>query len=141
MIDTWPDVLRLLVLIVGAVASLAASLAGLAWTVGRIFRPWMRNEVREGNEVLYGRLKGNDFKHVEDRIGEGLAGVNQRLDGIDSRLNRMDDRSAKMEARILAAVRETRQSASRFTREALRAEVARARARRKKATSIRDDLG
>ena len=78
---------------------------GLAWTL----RPWMRNEVRDGNEVLYERLKANDFKHVEDRIGDGLAGVNTRLDGLDSRLDRMDSRArddrAAMEARILEAVR------------------------------------
>lgn len=58
---------------------------------------------------LYERLRANDFKHVEDGIGDGLAVVNTRLDGIDSRLDRMDSRArderAAMEARILEAVR------------------------------------
>ena len=101
--------LQWLGLIAGGVLSVAATFAGLAWTLGRIFRPWMRNEVRDGNEALYERVKANDFKHVEDRIGDGLAGVNTRLDGLDSRLDRMDSRArddrAAMEARILEAVR------------------------------------
>ena len=46
----------------------------------------------------------------------------------------------ELKAEVFRAARETRQSASRFTREALRAEVARIRARREKAASGRDDL-
>ena len=46
----------------------------------------------------------------------------------------------ELKAEVFRAARETRQSASRFTREALRAEVARVRARRGKAVSVRDDL-
>ncbi len=46
----------------------------------------------------------------------------------------------ELKAEVFRAARETHQSASRFTREALRAEVARVRARRKKAASSRDDL-
>ena len=46
----------------------------------------------------------------------------------------------ELKAEVFRAARETRQSASRFTREALRAEVARVRARREKAASGRDDL-
>lgn len=46
----------------------------------------------------------------------------------------------ELKAEVFRAARETRQSASRFTREALRAEVARVRARREKAVSVRDDL-
>ena len=78
---TWPEVLPVLVVAVG----IAASLAALAWTLGRIFRPWMRNEVRDGMEALYDRLKANDFRHLEDRMVEGLAGVHQRLDGVEAR--------------------------------------------------------
>lgn len=46
----------------------------------------------------------------------------------------------ELKAEVFRAARETRQSASRFTREALRAEVARVRARREKAAASRDDL-
>ena len=46
----------------------------------------------------------------------------------------------ELKAEVFRAAHETRQSASRFTREALRAEVARVRARREKAASSRDDL-
>lgn len=71
----WDDVLQWLALIAGV----AASLAGVAWGLESIFRPWMRNEVRDGIEALYERVRANDFKHVEDRIGHGLAGVRQAL--------------------------------------------------------------
>ena len=46
----------------------------------------------------------------------------------------------ELKAEVFRAARETDQSASRFTRKALRAEVARVRARRKRAASRRDDL-
>ena len=46
----------------------------------------------------------------------------------------------ELKAEVFRAARETDQSASRFTRQALRAEVARVRARREKAASSRDDL-
>ena len=97
---TWPEVLPVLVVAVGV----AASLVALVWTLGRIFRPWMRNEVRDGVEALYGRLKANDFKHIEDRMVEGLAGLNRRLDGIEARLDRMERRAEAREVRIVAAL-------------------------------------
>ena len=47
----------------------------------------------------------------------------------------------ELKAEVFRAARETDQSASRFTRKALRAEVARVRAQREKAaTPSRDDL-
>ncbi len=62
---TWPDVLRWLVLIMGC----AASLAGLAWVLGRVFfRPWFRNEIREGTALLYRRLTDRSVRHREDRL-------------------------------------------------------------------------
>ena len=46
----------------------------------------------------------------------------------------------ELKAEVFRAARETDQSASRFTREALRAQVARVRAQRGRAASSRDDL-
>ena len=46
----------------------------------------------------------------------------------------------ELKAEVFRAARETDQSASRFTRKALRAEVARVRAQREKTASSRDDL-
>ena len=112
---TWPEVLRWLALSAG----IAASIAGLAWTLGRIFRPWMRNEVRAGNDALYERLQNNDFRHVEERIDRGLQDMGNRIKRVDGRMREdMKDMEARigerldrarqdrkdMEARILAAV-------------------------------------
>ena len=122
---TWPNVLRWLALMVGG----AASLAGLAWTLGRIFRPWMREAAEEATNALYERLKHNDFRHVEDavralgerierveararedraameaRIDKSFHGVNEAFRDVNERLNQMEDRRAAMEARIMAAV-------------------------------------
>lgn len=47
---------------------------------------------------------------------------------------------SELKAEVFRAARETDQSASRFTRQALRAEVARVRAQREKAAASRDDL-
>ena len=46
----------------------------------------------------------------------------------------------ELKREVFRAARETRQTASRFTREALRVEVARVRGRREKAASSRSDL-
>jgi len=115
---TWPEVLRWLALAAG----IAASIAGLAWTLGRIFRPWMRNAARaEADRVsadvqaLYERLKNNDFKHVEDRVDDtvakidrGLQDVGARIERVEARIGERLDRARQdrrdMEARILAAV-------------------------------------
>ena len=92
---TWPDVLQVLALIAGG----AATVAGLAWTLGRIFRPWMREASGEACDALYERLKSNDFRHMEDRIASGLEGVSARLDSMDARLDRMNSRLAASDAR------------------------------------------
>ena len=117
--NDWTEVLRWLALAVG----IAASIAGLAWTLGRIFRPWMRNEVRAGNDALYERLKNNDFRHVEERIErvdarmqEDVKAMEDRLRGdavamearIGERLDRARQDRRDMEARILAAVQRQR---------------------------------
>ncbi len=86
----------------GAVAlaalGIAASLAGLAWTLGRIFRPWIREAAREAADgvraevkALGDKLAANDFPHIEARID--LVEAHGR-----------EDRKA-MEARLLDAIR------------------------------------
>ena len=106
----WSDVARLLAAVAGV---LAAAVAGL-WTLGRMFRPWMRDAAREAAESLYVQLKENDFKLVEDRIDGGLRDVSDRLERVEGRAQAdraalrkdFDDRLGRMEARILEAVRE-----------------------------------
>ena len=106
----WSDVARLLAAVAGV---LAAAVAGL-WTLGRMFRPWMRDAAQEAAESLYVQLKENDFKLVEDRIDEGLRDVSDRLERVEGRAQadraalRKDfgDQLGRMEARILEAVRE-----------------------------------
>ena len=97
---TWPDVLRWLALIAGT----AASIAGLAWTLGRIFRPWMReaaqaaaDDVRAEVKALSDKLATNDFPHMETRIERGLAESRSDLEAMESRLGGRIERS---EARI-----------------------------------------
>ncbi len=101
----WTDVLPVLTVI--------AALLGAAWAWARLSDRTVSRAVekageeakdaaRDAADSLYSRLKENDFKHVEDRIGEGLRGVSERLDRMEARAR--EDRVA-MEARILAAVR------------------------------------
>ncbi len=97
----------------GAVAlaalGIAGSLAGLAWTLGRIFRPWMREAARDAADSVSAEVKAlgdklatNDFPHVEaridlveahgredrkameDRIGNGLAALGERIGLVES---------------------------------------------------------
>ena len=113
--NDWTEVLRWLALAVG----IAASIAGLAWTLGRIFRPWMRNAARaEADRVsaevqaLYERLKTNDFRHVEDRIERVDARMREDVKAMEARIGERLDRARQdrrdMEARILAAVQRWR---------------------------------
>ena len=97
---TWPDVFRWLALIAGA----AASIAGLAWTLGRIFRPWMReaaqeaaDDVRAEVKALSDKLATNDFPHVETRIERGLAEARSDREAMETRIR--GDREA-METRL-----------------------------------------
>ncbi|MDE0650501.1 MAG: hypothetical protein OXI12_09180 [Gammaproteobacteria bacterium] len=96
-----------------AALGIAASLAGLAWTLGRIFRPWMREAAREAADgvraevkALGDKLAANDFPHVEARIDRVEARIGERLDRIETR--RRED-AAAMEARIVAALSERSQ--------------------------------
>ncbi|MCE2422862.1 MAG: hypothetical protein J4G03_06095 [Gemmatimonadetes bacterium] len=105
---TWPEVFRWLALIAGGGASVAA----LAWTLGRIFRPWMRDAAQDAADGLYERLKNNDFHHIE----EGVKALGDRIERVDARRredtaamearigDRIDRMGGRMEARLLAAV-------------------------------------
>ncbi len=97
---TWPDVFPWLALVAGT----AASIAGLAWTLGRIFRPWMReaaqaaaDDVRAEVKALSDKLATNDFPHVETRIERGLAEAHSDREAMETRIR--GDREA-METRL-----------------------------------------
>ncbi len=105
---TWPEVLRWLVLILG-------SGAGLALTLGRVFRPWMRDEARAaGDKVsaevkeLAHKLATNDLPHLEVRlerqivdVREGLSvRIDQVRDDLGTRMDRMDERLDRVDRRV-----------------------------------------
>ena len=110
---TWTEVVPLLTVI--------AALLGAAWAWARLSDRTVSRAVekagkestdatRQATYDLYERLKSNDFTHLEDRIGDGLRGVNARLDRAreDRAALRTDfgGRLERMEARILAAMRQ-----------------------------------
>ena len=80
----WSDILPTVALLVG----LAGSVAGVCWVLLRLFQPFAERAADD----LYERLKGNDFKHVDD----GLKAVGDRIDRVQKdfggRLDRMDKR-------------------------------------------------
>lgn len=98
---TWQDVGPALTVVAGAVAGLL----GVAWTLGRLFRPWMRTEAQAAADkvsaevkALANKLATNDFPHIEAK----LESVEVRL---GERLDRMEARTEKMEARLLNVIR------------------------------------
>ncbi|MDE2877031.1 MAG: hypothetical protein OXQ93_16430 [Gemmatimonadota bacterium] len=108
---TWPGWADVLPTLAAVLATLTA-LAGLVWTLGRIFRPWMRDAARaEADRVsaevkaLADKLATNDFPHVEARI--------------EREADRMESR---MESRMAEARKERREIADAV--EAMRREVA-----------------
>ncbi len=68
--------------IVVSAVGIAASLAGLVWTVGRILKPWMWEASQKACNELYGRLRSNDFHHVE----EAVRAIAERMERIESRM-------------------------------------------------------
>ena len=102
---TWPEVLRWLALILTPLAALV----GVAWTLGRIFRPWVADVARtEADRIgakvdaLADKLATNDFPHLEERIerraAEDRAAMRAHLSAMEerigARLDRMENRLA-----------------------------------------------
>ena len=108
---TWPgwgDMLPSVTLLVTGVT--------LLWAVVRLFvRPVAERAASEAVDGLYDRLKGNDFRHVEDglkglgdRIDEARKDFGQRLKGVETQLEARHDRARQdrkdMEGRLMAAI-------------------------------------
>lgn len=76
---------------------MVAAAVGATW--------WSARASRAAADDLYDRLKDNDFKHIEDwlgqldnRIGRVEERLNGRMDGLEKRLDRVEARlSTRME--------------------------------------------
>ena len=107
--------------------TLLATSAALLWAVVRLLvRPVAERAASEAEkrsaastrlavDGLYDRLKGNDFRHVEDglkglgdRIDEARKDFGQRLKGVETQLEARHDRARQdrkdMEGRLMAAI-------------------------------------
>ena len=108
--------------------TLLATSAALLWAVVRLLvRPVAERAASEAEkrsaastrlavDGLYDRLKGNDFRHVEDglkglgdRIDEARKDFGQRLKGVETQLEARHDRARQdrkdMEGRLMAAIK------------------------------------
>lgn len=108
----WQDVGPALTVLAGAVVGLL----GVAWTIGRLFRPWMRTEARAAADkvsaevkALSDKLATNDFPHIETKIESVEATARADRAAMEARLgkrlDRMEARTEKMEHRLLDAIR------------------------------------
>lgn len=112
----WPDVLPLATVAV----TIAGAVAGLLWTMSRLFRPMAVDVAREACDRLKADLESNHFHDINERLDRMQAGFDARLDrmrvGFDERLNRLDGRinerldrmdrhAEERTARVLEAVR------------------------------------
>ena len=107
--------------------TMLATIAALLWAVVRLLvRPVAERAASEAEkqsaaatriavDELYERLKGNDFRHVEDglqglgdRIDEARKDFGQRLEGVETQLGARLDRARQdrkdMEGRLIAAI-------------------------------------
>jgi len=107
----WSEVLPLL----AAVLAVLAAVLGTVWTLGRIFRPWMKeaareaaDEVRAEVKALGDKLATNDFPHVEARMDKGLKALEERIGRVETRtgaeLAAMEGRIGERLGRIEAAL-------------------------------------
>ena len=101
----WQDAGPALTVAGGAVVGVL----GVAWTLERLFRPWMRTEAQAAADkvsaevkALADKLATNGFPHIEATLESVEARVGQRLD-------RMEARTEKTEARLLDAIRGRRE--------------------------------
>ena len=104
---SWQDAGPALTVVAGAVVGLL----GVAWTLGRLFRPRtrMRTEARAAADKVSAEVKAlanelatNGFPRIDARFESVEARLGQRLD-------RMEARTEKMEARLLDAIRGRRE--------------------------------
>ena len=101
----WQDAGPVPTVVAGAVVGVL----GVAWTLERLFRPWMRTEAQEAADkvsaevkALADKLATNGFPRIDARFESVEARLGQRLD-------RMEARTEKMEARLLDAIRGRRE--------------------------------
>ncbi len=93
--------------VVGVVVAMIVAAVGATW--------WSAKTSRAAADDLYDRLKENDFRHIEDRIGRvedrvtdrmvrEVARLEKRLDRVETRLStRMDEGFRELKALIQGA--------------------------------------
>ena len=84
--------------------TMAAMIAGLLWSLARLFRPMAVEVARDAADRLKADLKANDFHAIDARFD----GVDTRLDGVDKRMDRMDRRIKETRTELSARIKETR---------------------------------
>ncbi len=83
--------------------TMAAMIAGLLWSLARLFRPMAVEVARDAADQLRADLKANDFHAIGlqlDRVDTRFNGVDSRLDGVEKRLDRVDQRFKEVDARF-----------------------------------------
>ncbi len=77
--------------------TMAAMIAGLLWSLARLFRPMAVEVARDATDRLKEDLKANDFHAID-----------ARFDGVNRRMDRMDRRIKETRTELSARIKETR---------------------------------
>lgn len=97
---TWPEWSNVLPSATVAV-TVAGAVAGLLWTLAKLFRPMAVEVARDACDRLRADLEGNHFHDIRGRLDRMQVRFDERLD-------RMDRRAEERTARILEALRSHR---------------------------------
>ncbi len=85
------------------------------WVLGRILRPWMRDEAAKATEALYKRLKDNEFRYLDQAVQavrEDMKSMREDMKSMEAKLGdrierseeRLGDRIERSETRLMAAL-------------------------------------
>lgn len=93
----WPDVLPLATVAV----TIAGVVAGMLWTMSRLFRPMAVEVAREACDRLKADLESNHFHDISERLDRMQAGFDERFDGMQAGFDeRFDGVQAGFDARF-----------------------------------------
>lgn len=94
---TWPEWSNVLPLATVAV-TIAGAVAGLFWTLSKMFRPMAVEVARGACDRLKADLEGNHFHEICERLDRMQVRFDERMDRFGSRMDRFELRMDRMEA-------------------------------------------
>jgi len=96
---TWPEWSNVLPLATVAV-TIAGAVAGLLWTLSKLFRPMAVEVARDACDRLKADLESNHFHEIGERLDRMQVRFDERMDCFGARMDRFGSRMDRFELRM-----------------------------------------